>query len=121
MTGMTDNTDGPPVLPGPGQLELADSRIAALGSTVAAAGGSWSSERRRELLAELERYDELRAEQTLEALDRVATAAAADRAAGTALDEAVKAAKHLGATWQQIGAAAGTTRQSAHAKWGGAQ
>jgi hypothetical protein len=114
MTGMADNPSPPHV---PGQLEVSDERIAALGSTVAAAGGSWSGEQRRELLAELERYDELRAAQTLEALDRVATAAAADRAAGTALDEAVKTARRFGATWQQIGDAVGITRQSARARW----
>ena len=34
------------------------------------------------------------------------------------LDEAVAVARAAGATWGQIGAAAGMTRQSAHQRWG---
>ncbi len=45
-------------------------------------------------------------------------AAAADAAqADLRLETAVALARHSGATWETIGRAAGTTRQSAHQRW----
>jgi hypothetical protein len=54
---------------------------------------------------------------TVRAVDRVAAAAAAYAGAGEQLDKAVAEARGMGATWEQIGRAAGITRQSAWSRW----
>lgn len=51
----------------------------------------------------------------LEALGRSCTEV---RAATQRLEDAVLAARSAGATWAQIGDAAGVTRQAAHERWG---
>jgi hypothetical protein len=61
---------------------------------------------------------ELLYEQTRLAVQSVAEAAAAMGRSGDALDRAVKAARSAGASWADIGRAAGITRQSAQARWG---
>jgi isopropylmalate/homocitrate/citramalate synthase len=70
--------------------------------------------RAREQLTALE---ELRRHGIATTLDRVRVAAAADTAAGDALDQAVAAARRVGATWQQIADAVGIARPSAWERW----
>lgn len=73
---------------------------------------------RAELLERIERLDMAELAHRADALQEVEKATAEDAAAGKALDEAVAIARGLGATWEQIGAAAGMTRQSAWRRWG---
>lgn len=68
--------------------------------------------------AELQRLQQLREQQTALAVDGVAGSAAAWRAAAAELDVAVVRARAAGATWDEIGAAAGMTRQGAWKRWG---
>lgn len=70
-----------------------------------------------QLTAELEALDMARLHHRAEALELVAAAQRADKAARASLDDAVAEARALGATWQQIGDAAGMTRQSAWRRW----
>jgi hypothetical protein len=66
-----------------------------------------SPEHLRETLAEVQR----------QAVQDVGTAAAAYKGAGTALDQAVNAARAAGATWTDIGRAVGIARQTARERW----
>lgn len=68
--------------------------------------------------AELDRIARARTEFAVRAVSRVATAAAANDAARAELDAAVNDARNAGATWEQIGRAAGMARQSAWRRWG---
>lgn len=52
---------------------------------------------------------------TLQALERSSTQV---RVAQQRLEDAVLAARAAGATWAQIGDAAGVSRQAAHERWG---
>jgi hypothetical protein len=61
----------------------------------------------REKLAEVQR----------QAVTDVGIAAAAYKGAGSALDRAVNAARAAGASWTDIGRAAGISRQSARERW----
>jgi hypothetical protein len=54
-----------------------------------------------------------------EKLAAVSEAAAAAHKARRQLDEAVSAARDAGASWTDVGRAAGISRQSAHERWGG--
>jgi len=54
----------------------------------------------------------------VEAAAAVAAAAAAHAATAVRLDAAVDDARRAGATWADIGRAAGISRQSAHERWG---
>ncbi|WP_072713667.1 hypothetical protein [Rhodococcus rhodnii] len=54
----------------------------------------------------------------LESLSAVATAAADARQSRSRLDGVVAEARALGASWADIGRAAGISRQSAHERWG---
>lgn len=69
------------------------------------------------LQRDTERLAALRTEHTFRALDRIAAATAARDQAATDLARAVADARAVGATWEQIGKAAGMTRQSAHDRW----
>lgn len=73
---------------------------------------------RAQLLDQLERLDMAQLEHRASALENVTryTGAAAETA--RQLDAAVAEARGLGATWEQVGAAAGMTRQSAWRRWG---
>ncbi|UKA56682.1 hypothetical protein LFT45_22665 (plasmid) [Arthrobacter sp. FW305-BF8] len=51
------------------------------------------------------------------AVDGVVAAARGYAQAGQRLDKTVAAAKAAGATWAEIGRAAGITRQAAHERW----
>jgi hypothetical protein len=61
----------------------------------------------REKLAEVQR----------QAVTDVGIAAAAYKGAGSALDRAVNSARAAGASWTDIGRAAGISRQSARERW----
>jgi hypothetical protein len=64
-------------------------------------------EQLRDALAEVQR----------QAVTDVGIAAAAYKGAGSALDRAVNAARAAGASWTDIGRAAGITRQTARERW----
>jgi hypothetical protein len=70
-----------------------------------------------ELAGERERLDLALLEYRTEAVDAVRVKATAAADAGSALDAAVRRARGLNATWQQIADAAGMTRQSAWKRW----
>lgn len=60
-------------------------------------------------------YDEWRAHAV--PLEQLGPLAGVHAEAGRRLDDAVAAARRGGASWAQIGAAVGITRQSAHERW----
>jgi len=94
-----------PPAPIPGQLHLT-------------AGEREEFAARLELLeAERDRLARQMTEHTVRAVSDVATAVEHHRLTAAAVDDAVRAARAAGASWEQIGAAAGITRQSAHARW----
>lgn len=70
------------------------------------------------ITAEQDRLRALKAEHTLRAVSRVVAATENAAAARAALDDAVADARAAGATWEQVGRAAGMTRQSARERWG---
>jgi hypothetical protein len=89
----------------PGQLDLMPTDPAELEDRTALAR------------AELERLDLAREQLRLSALDRLAAAAATDKAADVALDAAVAEARAAGATWQQVADRTGMARPSAWQRW----
>jgi hypothetical protein len=97
---MTTNPDSP--RPTPGQLDLDGATLDAELAELAAAADDLA--RRR-------------TEHQTRALDRIVAAAEAYAGAGYRLDNAVAEARAAGATWEQIGRAAGITRQSAWQRW----
>jgi hypothetical protein len=117
MAGMTEHTDSTEHVPG--QLDV----YGRAAWTVA--GDRWTPEERAELERELaevreqgERLDMALLEYRTRALDKVRTATATAKDAADQLDAAVAEARGTDATWEQIGAAAGMTRQSAWKRWG---
>jgi hypothetical protein len=85
----------------------------------------WSNVDRRQLDDELaqiredrERLEADLAEKIAAKVDAVAEAARAYGGAGQALEDAVAAARAYGASWTDIGAAVGLTRQAAYQRWG---
>lgn len=68
--------------------------------------------------AELARLRQLADEHTAKALHIVRVYAGKARVTGSDLDGSVRVARAAGATWQQIGDAAGLTKQAAHQRWG---
>src|SRR4051794_11901694 len=112
MTEHTDRTEHVP-----GQVDLY--------GMPAGPDGRWTPEQRAELERELadlrqqgERLDLALLEYRTAALQKVRTATAAAKDADNQLDNAVAEARGTDATWEQIGAAAGMTRQSAWRRWG---
>jgi hypothetical protein len=73
-----------------------------------------------DVAAELARLRQLADEHTAKALHVVTVYAGKARVTAADLDAAVQTARAAGATWQQIGDAAGLTKQAAHQRWGGA-
>jgi hypothetical protein len=102
---MSESPDSPPV---PGQLEFLPN-LADLDAEL------------ERLQRDSERLAALRTEHTFRALDRIAAATAARAQAADDLARAVADARAVGATWDQIGKAAGMTRQSAAERWGRAE
>jgi hypothetical protein len=92
----------------PGQLDLTDRELSPDELTAAD----------EHFRAELDRIRAARTELAVRAVSRVATAAANADAAAADLDAAVADARNAGATWDQIGRAAGMARQSAWRRWG---
>lgn len=56
-------------------------------------------------------------EHTLRAVDRIVHTARAHSTTAAELDAAVRDARSMGATWEQIGRAAGMSRQAAWKRW----
>ena len=114
MTEHTDSTEQHV----PGQLDV----FGRAAWTVA--GDRWTPEQRAELERELadlrqqgERLDLALLEYRTAALQKVRAATAAAKEADNQLDAAVAEARGTDATWEQIGAATGMTRQSAWKRW----
>jgi hypothetical protein len=108
---MTAPTDSPGNVPG--QLDLHG-----FTPEEAADFSSAFSDRLTELAAERERLDLAVLEHRATALQDVTRYTAETATASAALDRAVAEARGVGATWEQIGAAAGMARQSAWKRWG---
>lgn len=105
----------------PGQLDLTGKQPTAdlTGSLRISAADRGDLERElHRVRIERERVEQLIAERTAEALHRLTIAATTYTVAGAELDAAVTEARSYGATWQDVGRAAGMTRQAAWQRWG---
>lgn len=107
MTQPPDRPDLRAVPYAPGQLDISGRDLSP--AELAAADEAFR--------AELDRIRAARTEYAVRAVSRVATAVANFDAAAAELDAAVADARNAGATWEQIGRAAGMTRQSAWERW----
>lgn len=107
---MTKSADNPEHVPG--QLDLHGFTPEEAADFAAA-----FADRLTELQAERERLDLAQLEHRASALQKVAASTYEVTRVGAQLDAAVAEARGLGATWEQIAAAAGMTRQSAWRRW----
>ena len=89
----------------PGQLDLA------------AGERELYAARLEQIEAERNRLASQMAEHTVRAVSGVADAWTRHQGTGAALNDAVRAARAAGATWEDIGRAVGISRQAAHTRW----
>lgn len=75
------------------------------------------TDRETRLRAELDGLDAAKLAARIGALDAIRQRAEAASQTVAGLTDAVHEARAYGATWEQIGQAAGMTRQSAHERW----